>query len=188
MFSRGRKDPQEVVTVHDYKSMGCTISLGKASLPINSSGLPKAGVDGCSGLSKPPSVALIQVFRRMGRAIRGKRLAKTRQVTCPQAYEKSGFVGIEKPIAKSIPCLSSFLESHGGLQLLLQLNTVLTSPTKSFTNTLGFDPGSSLIVGIEREASARALIFGEGVEKQRNTQGYVIRGLALVDFCPFPSL
>src|SRR5262249_18346665 len=37
---------------------------------------------------------------------------------------------------------------------------VLTSPTKSFTDTLGLDPGPSLIVRIGREASAHALIFG----------------------------
>jgi len=77
IFSRGRKDTQEVVSVHNYKSVGCAISLGKASLPINSSGIPEAGVNGRSGFSKPLSVALIQVFGRMGKAIRGKRLAKT---------------------------------------------------------------------------------------------------------------
>src|SRR5262249_22418416 len=38
IFSRGRKDTQEVVSVHNYKSVGWTISLGKASLPVNSSG------------------------------------------------------------------------------------------------------------------------------------------------------
>ena len=76
IFSRGRKDTQEGVSVHNYKSVGCTISFGKASLPINSSGIPEAGVNGRSGFSKPLSVALIQVFDRMGKAIRGKRLAK----------------------------------------------------------------------------------------------------------------
>src|SRR5262252_2228984 len=78
IFSRGRKETQEVASVHHYKSVGCATSLSKASFPINSSGIPEAGVNGCSGFGKPPSVALIQVFGRMGRAIRGKRLAKTR--------------------------------------------------------------------------------------------------------------
>src|SRR5215467_15928705 len=77
IFSRGRENPQEVVGVHNYKSVGWTISLGKASLPINSSGIPEAGVNGRSGFSKPLSVALIQVFGRMEKAIRRKRLAKT---------------------------------------------------------------------------------------------------------------
>ena len=65
---------------------------------------------------------------------------------------------------------------------------VLTSPTKSFTDTLGFDPGPSLIISIGREANAHALIFGKGIEKQRNAQGHVIRGLARIDFSPFPPL
>jgi hypothetical protein len=187
IFSRGREDPQEVVSVDNDKSVGWTISLGKASLPINSSGIPEAGVNGCSGFSKPLAVALTQVFGRMGKGPQGEVACQNQLSRLPTSLRKVWLCRIEKAIAKAIPGLSSFLESDGGLQILFQLNMVLTSPIKSFTDTLGFDPSPCLIVRVGREASTHAIIFRKGIEKQRNAQGHVIRGLAYVDFSPFPT-
>jgi hypothetical protein len=187
IFSRRRKDPQQVVSVHDYPGVGYAISLGKASLPINSTGIPEGGVNGCSRFGKPLSVALFRIFG-LGKVLWGKRLAKSHQFARPQAYEKSGFEEIEKAIAQSSPCLASPLESDGGLQFLFEFNTVLACPAKSFADTLGFDPDPSLIVGIWRKTSAHAFMLGESVEKQRNTRGHVVRRLACIDFSPFPPV